>query len=487
MLDPTLQRRMTIPILFCMMCGVGMYLVNLIGTSGPYIFALFFTAAFLIVWIFCAGPGWWLPLPAAVTFGGAFFFAGFKIHLHEMAFPLCVLALLPAVALGRTANVSTRAPLSRSVWLLVGLFVIEWLFSFFVLKSRGMGGGGSLSRVYFHGFWPVLFLVLFYSFGDSRLLRAALILMWVACILRVIVATAAFFATDLLYLPYLNFVFSSSTGVVDFRFSGIQLLLLGLCLAYMSRARTFKVLNLAMALFGAGLILFGGGRVSVGMLCTIPMFWGLLMRRTGTLVVASSLILAVVIFLNRQPEVIYQFPPTVQRALSILVRESRAGGVDWHEDLRGSNEWHRRLGELGRQRWLSSPVTFLVGARAEPYDENFATRGQSVERRMQVAAGMGLYESGLWTVLGLTGICGVLIYSGVFWYLLKDVARSIWREGLTTAAHVIGSMALVEVALWVLFSWFAGGFPSQELLMAILARFAWEDGRRQTEAQPVVS
>lgn len=449
-------------------------------------FTLFLGMLSLLFWIFWAGPRWWWPIPVAVTFGGFFYF-GFKIYLYEMALPLCGLAFLPAVALRRTEFMQKRMRLPLSVWLLVALFMAEWLVGFFALKSQGIGGGGSLSRIYLQGLWPLCFLMMFYRYGDSRYLRTALVLMYIACIVRVIVATFAFFATDLLLLPYLNFVFSSSLGGIgDFRYSGIQLLLLGLCFAHISRGKSGRIFNLAMAIVAAGLILLGGGRVSVGMLCIIPLFWGLLFRRMGALSVASFLILIVVVFLNQQPQVIYRFPPSMQRALSILVRESPGAGLDWHETLRSSNEWHSRLGELGCERWLGSPVTFLFGARAEPFDDNFESFGASMEIKAQVAAKMGLYESGLWTVLGLTGVCGMLIYGAVFWYLLKDVALSLWKTGMSTPAHVIGLIAIAQITLWVLFCWIAGGFPSQELLMAILARFAWEDARSQPDAQPLI-
>ncbi len=485
MLNPLFQRRLTSLFLFCAACGVGAYLVNWFSEFGPYRFGLFVGMLALVVWLIWAGPRWWLPMPVAVTFGGIFF-VGFKIYLYEMALPFCMLALFLALLLRRSGRVSQREPIPLVVWALFVYLLAEWLVSLLVLNVQGLGGGGSLTRVYVRGLWPLLFFLMFYYFGDSRFLRTALVLMYVACLLRIMAATFTFFVADLVFIPILDFAFSSTTnGVVDFRFSGIQLLFLGLCFAHISRVKLYKVLHWTVALVAAGIVLLGGGRVSVGMLFTIPIIWALLFRRIGVLSVLSGLMLGVVLFLNQQPQVIYLFPQTAQRALSILIRDSPESGVDWHQDLRASNDWHKRLSELGRERWLESPVTVLFGERAEPFDENFEAYGASIETRAQVAARMGLYESGLWTVLGLMGVCGVLIYCKVFWYLLKDVGRSLWREGMSTSAHVIGFMAIASTVLWVLFAWIAGGFPSQELLMAMLTRYAWEDGVLKTKEPPL--
>lgn len=483
MISPRLQNRITTILLFCLACGLGTYLINVFAERGPYSFFLTIGSIFLLVWVFTAGSRWWLVLPVAVTFGGFFFF-GFKIYLHEAALPICLLTLLPAVAMRRVGVIPHREPLSVFAWGLLAAFVIQWGVGLFMLKSQGAGGVGSMSRVYFHGVWPVLFLVFFYHYGDCRHLRAALALMYGACVLRVIIAGFAFFMEDILHLPLLNFIFSGSLGgIADFRYSGLQLLLLGLCFAQISRSRIYRAVNLIVVAVAGGLILLGGGRVSVGMLFTIPLFWALLLRRFGVFTVVSCFLLITVGVLNQQPQLIYQFPPSAQRALSVLVRDSPVAGLDWHEALRGSNEWHRRLAEIGYERWMGSASAFLFGERAMPFDESYEAMAASLETKAQIAARMGLYESGLWTVLGITGLFGLVMYVGLFWFLLRDPARALWREGLTSLPHVIGAIAVTECVLWCVFSWIAGGFPSQELLMATLAKVAYDDSLAANKEQ----
>jgi hypothetical protein len=486
MINIRLQRRMTTAILFLIACGLGLYSVNLFAEGGPYALMMAFVLAMTVVWVFFAGSRWWLLMPPAVTFGGFFFF-DFKLYLHEVTLPLCLIALLPAIAMGRITSQSNRPRLPLSAWILLAILAADWLVSYFALNLQGLEGVGSMSRVYFRSGWALVFLIVFRRYGDTRYLRAAFVLMYVACILRVISALLGFFAEGLLHLPVLNFIFSGSlAGIADFRFSGLQLLLLGLCFMHLSRKKLLKVFHLLMSGVACGLILMGGGRVSVGMLLAVPIFWAIIFRRVGALAVASGFLLVAVAVLNQQPQLVYRLPLPMQRAVSILVRESATGeGLDWHETVRSSNEWHRRLGQIGRERWTSSVPAFFFGTKAEPFDEGYQARAASIELKAQIAARMGLYESGLWTTLGLTGLCGLICYIVVFWFLLRQPALMLWREGLTSPTHMIALMAVTQCLLWTFFSWIAGGFPSQELLMAALARTAWDDrAARQPSPNP---
>lgn len=486
-MDSRFPGRMITGLTVAVACWAVMILVRMQAEYGPYILFLFGASAFLLCWVIAAGERWWLTMPAAVSFGGIFYF-GFKIFLYELALAVCLLSFWSALMLDRAGKAEGRRVLPASFWVLVVLFAVEWSCSFVAQKSAGAGGVGSMTRSYFLGFWPLVFLLLFSKFGVSRLVGTAMGVMYVFCLLRVLVTLAAWSAEDLVFLPYVNFVFSGSYGgLADFRFVGILLLLLSLGFSRVCESSLARRLHVLMAFISGGLILLGGGRVTVAMLLIIPVIWAAYAHRVKAVVVFVAVVAGCVVMLNKQPEVIYRFPPTVQRGLSILVHGSRNGAVEWHEKERGSNEWHRRLMEIGFEKWAESPWTLLLGHRVKTFDDDFLGMNASLETRAKVAANLGLYESGLWTVLGMTGVVGLGAYACLFFVLLRKPALLLWREGMRETSHIVMFVAVTQCILWAVFSWIAGSLPSQELMLAGMAWAAAEDRQRSTEADPEVS
>jgi hypothetical protein len=311
-----------------------------------------------------------------------------------------------------------------------------------------------------------LFAVLFYKYGLLKP-RVLLGLMFAAYLSRALLGALAFVLEDFFQIPKVGFAFTSATaGVYDFRVTGIQLVLLGFVFSEMAKSLSWRVLNFGVMAMGVIMVALGGGRVTVGMICCIPLIWGVLISALGL-----SLLFAI----NQYPYLLYELPPTAQRALSILVTESSTKWVDWHTYNQASDYWHRYLSELGWKRWSQTPLTLIVGNHVSPLDEAFNAYSATLEVKAEIAAALGTFESGLWTVLVLVGALGAGLYASAFKFLLSRPFSMLKREGIASPAHALGFMAVIQVSVWAVFSWTAGGFPSYELMMAVFANVACSD------------
>ena len=458
-----------------------------IATGGLRTFTLVITVGFLVLWTLFSREMWWLPMPIAVAFGGMVYF-GFRVYVHEIALLLCIMALLPMLAVGKGAPVKPRAPLPLAVYLLTVYLFLHMVASVYVNRLDRAEGAGNIVRVYVNAIWPLLFLIVFHYQGSTRYLRIALIGMFVASLLRVIMGLVTYYYPVMLYVPFINLVFAPYYGAYDLRSSALQLALLSVCFACMQKRFVATIIHCLVFGTCTWLVMLGGGRLSLIMLFAIPVLAALVYRRFLALLVLGGLAVGIFIGLNHNPQILRGLPEVAQRTLSVLILKSPT--QDIHEQVMLSDEWHQRLGELGRQRWLGSWRTFVVGHRIHPFDEAFNELGPDYTSHMElmadIASKMGAYESLLWTVLAVTGVLGAILYIIVFYDLVKPVVRPLLRERIRDPAHAFYFLAVYNVVVKTAFCWIAGGFPSQELLMAAIARVACEDERLK-EATPAVA
>ncbi len=449
---------------------------SLYGTVG---LVLVFVPVFVGIWMLAAQELWWILLPAAYSFGGMFWF-GFRLYTHEVALLLVLLALLPWL-LATNARIRTRRPIPTSVFLLAAYFAIHGIVSIYISILAGEGGVGNIGRVYLRGFWPLIFLFTFYWFGSTRLLRLVLAVIYVSASLRVCLGLVGYFWPRVLYIPVISFVFPAAySGGVDLRESALVLVPVAFCYARLAQSRIKSLFHVLMIILGGGLVLLGGSRVSLGVFCAIALCWAAFHKRFVLLSTIALSLLGSVLFLSSDSTVLNPMPRLVRRTLSILVIPGPNSEV--HKMVASSDYWHRHLMRRAAERWLESPRSFLVGHRVQSFDEA-AFLGMSADMRVkaEVAAGMGSYEAGLWTVLAVLGLCGAILYVLLFWWLLRDVVFVLLRDGVCDYRHAFYFLAVSGALIWVVFCWIVGHFPSWQLMLAVIAKAAYEDSRHEAQ------
>lgn len=439
--------------------------------------ALIVVGTGVAAWAFLAREYWWLLLPAVVSFGGYFYF-GFKIMAHEIGLLLCLLPLPLSLATAQSTVRQRRLSLSPSVFLLLGYLVAHLGASAFLAITHHTGGLGSILRVYMHGIWPLAFLIPFYYFGDTKHLKKALALMYLAAILRVILGAIALAFPDILYIPGVNFVLpATASGGTDLRVSSLFLVSFSMCYYAMSRSIVAKVVNVLVIMAATIFVLLGAGRIGMVMFFGYIFFFMLIQKYRFILMFAALAFVCVVGGLNVNPDVLYNFPRPIRRTLSALVLDSRYHAI--HKETRLSNEWHFELARRGQQRWLESPRSFFVGQRVMPFTEAYRAHSANFFSRLEIAAQMGTYEAGLWTVLGVTGVVGLVLYLWVLHYLCRGLLPALWKNGIADHLHAFYFLGILNVTIWLVFAWIAGHFPGNALMLAAIARSTYDTEKRR--------
>lgn len=477
MIEVHLKRRAMVGLMFCVAVGGAVHLLKMSAEQG--LLAVMPTMTMLLAagWIVFSGTRWWLLLPGAVAFGGTLVLSH-KFHTHEMMLPIVLIAAVPVVVTGGI-KLERRTPLPWVAIGLIVLFVGEWVASIYLSEWRGVGGFGSITRAYFNGLWALLFVVAFYWFGKSSV-GPLLKVLYVMYAIRGLLCGLSAYYGGIFQVVKEGFAVGGSIGLQDFRVSGVQLVLLSWGFAQSCRTVGLKAFNYSVMVVSIGLVALSGGRVTLGLICVVPLAWAVMRRRFGWVAFVGAVLLTAVLLLNKYPDVVYQLPEQMQRAASVLVRESSTSSLVWHDTVRLSNQWHQRLGEIGFERWTSSIGNFFFGHRVNPYDDAYEAYSTTMEIMAQVAADLGLYEAGLWNVLGLLGAAGLWMYGRLFWFLMVPPLRELREHGVRDYAGILYFMATMTLMMWVAFSWIYGSFPSYELMLAVFARAAWEDGQQKS-------
>ncbi len=431
----------------------------------------------LAAWTFLAREAWWLLLPMALGFGGTFFF-GFKIYTHEIALLVCLLPLVPLIA-ARKATRVPRAPLPLSLYVLLIYMVVHLGVSLYLITLEGREGQGSIFRVYVRGLWPLVFAVPFYLYGKTRYLKWVLILIYVSSLCRSGLGLIGYYAPAVAGTAPGFLLPGIYTEGMDLRESGLWLLYASLAFACLSPSRIARGFHLAVAGLAGWFVVVGGSRVSLGISVVIPLIWAAAQRRFILLGTLAALAVTTLIAFNANPDLVHVFPERIQRTLSIVVM--RTPYQDVHRIVEGSDDWHYGLMHIAYNNWTRSVPSFVFGTRLIPYREPALETSFWFDEMMRAAASLGYYEAGLWTVLAVFGVFGLALYVKVFAYLIAPIARALWREGISDVQHAFYFLAVSSTFIWVIFAWIAGHFPSEPLLLVVIARAAFEDRQRETK------
>lgn len=478
-------QRLNLLLVGLLLTALALYVVVQTMRGGTYALV---SAAILIggvIWIVGGRRIWWLPLPIATSIGGLIW-VGFRIYSHEIALLMAMLALIPAVAINPKVMEQHRGRLPWTVYVLLFYLAAHLFGSLLINRYLGGSGMGNIVRTYTMALWPLIFIPFFFHFGDTRWIRFMLLITFLGLLFRVVVGVYSYFFPGFIFFRGINaFFLLSERGALELRDAPLRLLILCLGLFGVVRYFTTKAAILLSALLCTWFLLMGSGRVNVAMLGIVPFIWLLVQRRYFLMIGLIGLFGVAILLLNSNPEILYELPKGPQRALTVLLFEER---LDIQAQLEGSNLWHKELLRVGKEKWLESWRTFMIGNRVHPFDYTMGGLRPDFYHSIHVAASIARYERALWTIISTTGLLGGLLYASVFFRLLKGPVLHILRNRVRTLNDAVYFSAFVHCTLFILFSPVSGAFPGIELMWAGIA-FALhrdEHNNAATEA-PAVS
>lgn len=455
-----------------------LFMGSWLGTEsyGTVIFSFLIVAA--IMWIVLSGEGWWMPMAFALGIGG-FFYVPFKLYPHEIALAICAVALLPRIPF-KIAGLRKERPRLPIPFFLVLIYIVGHL-SLGVLEYWNHNGLGNIGRAYMNALWPLLFGLGYYYYGSTKQMRPALRLLYLAILIRMGMGLLNYFTDDVFVIPGLNYTIDPQ----DLRASGYMLLFLSGLMLVTTESPIAKVWH--ALIFGLSFYawLLGGSRAQVAGVIILGFLLLMIFRKWIQITVLGALVAIFLAVINVSPSIIEPLPYRIQRALSALIIGSTAV-VDVQMDVKGSDQFREVISTEGYNRWTSSPTSLLIGVGIKPFDENATLQASRFEVDsftlvIQSSADVGAYETGLWTVLAVTGGVGFILYGWLLISLGRDCIRAVQAGHLRGGELAICAWAGCALVGWFLTCYLYGGFPSFELFLGFLAKAVVEDRREEME------
>ena len=199
-------------------------------------------------------------------------------------------------------------------------------------------------------------------------------------------------------------------------------------------------------------------------------------RMWKALTAATFAVICLIVFLNLFPRSLDVVDYRVQRTLSVLIWNGDSSETKMR--VAGSDVWHDRLREIGFERWITSPRTFVFGTGIRPWnasavrETNWALKFEAL---LQGAADTGGYESALWTILAPAGLAGLLLCVCTIGYFALYNGRRLLSGQLSGMERTVAFLGVYAPIEWALFSPVQGGYPAIELLYAATAFYYLHD------------
>jgi len=455
--------------------GAVIALLNLLVGQTLLVSGIVLLGLFVVVWMFFSRDLWWIPVPTAFCFGGLIN-VGFKIYSYELGLLVAILAAIPIAATRRNEH-RKRSFMPHALLALAVYLTVRMSVDLYLGNMDGFALG-NIFRVYVMGLWPLAFAIPFVILGSTQCLKKVFWIMYVAALIRCLLGIVGYLFPRVLPSTDLSIVLPGIyTEGVELRSSGLWLIYMALA-AWSLTGRRIHLVHSLVVIFAVSCVFLGGGRGSLGVMVALLVIWMCAERRFVMLGVFASAVVTFMVALNLNADLIYEFPERLQRTLSILML--RTPFHDIHRIIEGSDEWHRQLAVIAITRWTDSPWAFLFGHRLIPFSEGADPMMQSFYDLMKSAADLGYYEAGLWTVLAVTGAVGGILYGMTLWKLAKPLWGWVWRERVRTISTAFGFIALSSTALWLAFGWIIGHFPSEQIVLLLIARSAYEEQKSET-------
>ena len=268
-------------------------------TTEEYYFGVVLVILLAIAWVFGSGKYWWLVFPFMAFWGGRFWI-GYKIYPDEIGVLIAAGALIPALIKNRHAIAQDRPPISWAFLLLISYFILHMSISFYIAKLDWLSGGGSIVRVYATGLSHLLFSWLYYKFGSSKYIKAAIIIIFAVITIRIIISLFYFYQPTLFNLPEADLIWLYPSA--DLRFSALYQMIFSIMLLYLLKNPLMKTIIVIFIILMFVLVLLGEGRVSVTMAVFALILWLLLAKKNRLLIYLLPVLFVsiIIVFLDHK-------------------------------------------------------------------------------------------------------------------------------------------------------------------------------------------
>src|SRR5262249_33452788 len=157
---------------------------------------------------------------------------------HELALVMCGAAILPRIAFRPLGIKKNRGPLP---WIFYATFV--YLLAHFGYSLLTYGSDfqtyGNITRAYLNALWPFIFGFAFFLYGTTRNIRAGLVLMYIALIIRLSFGLTNYLLDETLFVPGINYTIDPQ----DLRASGSMLIALAGFYIFAVRSPLLKIFH----------------------------------------------------------------------------------------------------------------------------------------------------------------------------------------------------------------------------------------------------
>jgi hypothetical protein len=465
---------------------LAIYFSSLISEGGFEGFIEIAGVAGGLAWLLFGSRIWCLPIFFALGFGGTFY-VGFKIYPHEVGFLAGLIAILPTAILTRSVTVHRRG-LPVTMLVLLAYLMVHCAISCIVYGGGlNFGNIGTIGRAYLGGAWSMVFVIVFYYYGNSRSFITGLYLFELAYTLRAVIGIIAYFSPSALYLPGVNFVLpgQGTMGYYDLRTVGVGLTFLSLSLLFDQKKGPHKYIQIALLVLALISSAMGGGRLYL-VIVLFALVVAAFYSRKWILVAAMPVAIAgLIIAVNLELIPLDELPEGAARSLSILVLKDRES-VGKEMGTYGSDQWHERLREIAIERWTATPLTFLFGNGSRPFNASVfeESTSRAVETLLEEAANVNSYEAGLWQTVAMLGLVGFLLYTAVIGIFLYRVVIFAQRIPNDRWVKTILFYTCLVVFQWYAFCYGQGGLPSIEIFIVTLGSFYLQDRALELMGDP---
>jgi len=437
----------------------------------------------MLLWVVILPQHWWVAVPAAVGIGG-YFEREFKIYPHEVALASAMIPLVVALAMRRQGLSQGRPALHKACYFLAVYLMLHFAGSviynhYFYHSFEESSGVGNVLRAYLNALFGIGFIALFNHWGSTRPIRQVLMLIYGATWIRVGLGVYSYFTGSDGFIWFLDYNLQPD----DLRFSGITLAILSVGYFSISSGFVTKAIHLFIYCLSGLAVLAGSSRSCLVIYIFIPLWLALVNRRYALLCGFAFIVATGVILLNLAPSILDELDPRIGRPFSIVLIDQEQ--ADHLGKTSASDYWHRRLREIGFERWTDNTGTVVFGTGIRPFARSAVSTDESInlltrmESTMIAASGAGAYESGFWAVLAVTGVVGLLLFAIVIRIAFVPCLRALMKDGISTHAHVFAFMGIVMTGSWVVLCWTYGGVPSLEIIYLYLGKIALDDQMRR--------